>query len=74
MRALEEERLDWLDEFPTFELLQRAHSLQLVGAQRTCPPSELWRRSRLDGAAGSFNGHYLYLFEANLLDGEMSDG
>ena len=30
----------------SFELQQRAHSLQLVGAQR---------RSRLDGAAGSFN-------------------
>jgi hypothetical protein len=31
----------------------RPNTLQLVGAQRTYPP-ELWRRSRLDGAAGSF--------------------
>jgi len=39
--------------FRGFFIRLRPNTLQLVGAQRTCPPA-LWRGSRLDGAAGSF--------------------
>ena len=49
------------------ELLQRVNYPQLVGAQWACPP-ELWRRSRLDGAAGSFISLVARLFGYELLN------
>jgi hypothetical protein len=49
------------------ELIERALTPQFVGAQRTCPP-ELWGRSRLEGAGGSFNCPELTITQDQLIE------